>query len=82
MALMEAIGESCALGTRESRSPGLRSLLLSECFGVALKVLLAPGGSMTETGSQVSELYGEGEKAAQTIGGSGPGVETRCWIRV
>lgn len=37
---------------------------------------------MTETGSQVSELYGEGEKAAQTIGGSGPGVETRCWIRV
>jgi hypothetical protein len=81
MALVEAIGESCALGMRESGSPGLRSLQLSKCFGVALKELV-PGGSMTETGSQVSELYGEGEKAAQTIGGSGPGVETRCWIRV
>lgn len=47
MALVEARGQGCALGMRDSGSAGLRSLQLSECFGVALKVL-APGGSLTD----------------------------------
>lgn len=80
MALVEARGQGCALGMRDSGSAGLRSLRLSECFGVALKVL-APGGSLTDR-PRISELHGEGRKEAQTIGGPGSGVRTRHWDRV